>query len=77
VEPETFQKVRSALEADPDLLVADLHLWRVGPRDLAALISVVTSEPKPPDHYKRMATEAVALSHVAVEVNRCPDPPAP
>jgi len=76
VDEEALEKVRAALEENPDDLVADLHLWRVGPRDLAALISVVAQDPKPPDHYKRLATEAVDLSHVAIEVNRCPGPTA-
>ena len=74
VDAESLAKVRAALEANADDLVADLHLWRVGPRDLAALISIVARDPKPPDHYKRLAEDAVELSHVAVEVNRCPGP---
>ena len=76
VDADALEKVRAALEADPDDLVADLHLWRVGPRDLAALISIVARDPKPPEHYKRLAANAVELSHVAVEVNRCPEPAA-
>jgi cation diffusion facilitator family transporter len=76
VDSEAFEKVRAALAEDPDDLVADLHLWRVGPRDLAALISIVAQDPKPPEHYKRLAANAVGLSHVAVEVNRCQEPAA-
>jgi cation diffusion facilitator family transporter len=76
VEAEALAKVRAALEENPDDLVADLHLWRVGPRDMAALISIVAQDPKPPQHYKRLAMQVVELSHVAVEVNRCPGPAA-
>jgi len=76
VDEGAFEKVRAALEEEPNDLVADLHLWRVGPRDLAALISIVADDPKPPDHYRRLAAGAVELSHVAVEVNRCPEPAA-
>ena len=76
VDEEALEKVRAALEDDPDDLVADLHLWRVGPGDLAALISIVAQDPKPPEHYKRLAANAVELSHVTVEVNRCPGPAA-
>jgi cation diffusion facilitator family transporter len=77
VEEESLEKVRAALEENPDDLVADLHLWRVGPGDLAALISIVATDPKPPEHYKRLASEALELSHVAIEVNRCPGPTTP
>jgi cation diffusion facilitator family transporter len=76
VEANALEKVRAAIEEDPDNVVADLHLWRVGPRDLAALISIVADDPKPPDHYKRLAADAIELSHVAVEVNPCPGPAA-
>jgi cation diffusion facilitator family transporter len=76
VDEGALAKVRAALEENPDDLVADLHLWRVGPRDLAALISIVAQDPKSPEHYKRLAADAVELSHVAVEVNRCPGPTA-
>ena len=76
VDEEALEKVRAALEDDPDDLVADLHLWRVGPGDLAALISIVAQDPKPPEHYKRLAADAVEISHVTVEVNRCPGPAA-
>jgi cation diffusion facilitator family transporter len=74
VDDESLEKVRAALEEDPDDLVTDLHLWRVGPGALAALISIVVRDPKPPEHYKRLAGEAVELCHVAVEVNCCTDP---
>jgi hypothetical protein len=37
----------------------------------------VAKEPKSPEHYKGLAADAVELSHVAVEVNRCPGPAAP
>jgi cation diffusion facilitator family transporter len=36
----TLNRVRAAIEADADNQIADLHIWRVGPRDFAAIISV-------------------------------------
>ena len=57
--------------------LADLHLWRVGPQDLAAIISVVTHEPHPPEHYRDLAEAVHPLSHVTVEVRTCEHgPPA-
>jgi cation diffusion facilitator family transporter len=65
--------VKAALEVDDDTRVADLHLWRVGPRHLAAIISVVTHEPKEPEHYKARLQGHDDLVHLTVEVHRCTD----
>jgi len=39
-EPAIEAKVRAALAAQPDIRVADLHVWRVGPAAHAAIVSV-------------------------------------
>ena len=58
---------------DADNKVADLHVWRVGPGHLAAMLTVVTREPRPPAHYKSLLAGLPGLSHVTVEV----ETPAP
>ncbi len=63
--------IKEAVEADSDNLIADLHVWHLGPRDLSATLSVVTHHPKPPEHYKRLLSGIPNLSHVLVEVNAC------
>jgi cation diffusion facilitator family transporter len=65
--------IRAAIEADADARVADLHVWRVGPRHLAAIVSLVAHDPREPDHYKRLLRAQRDLVHVTVEVHRCPD----
>ncbi len=40
----------------------------------SVLSSTALLEPKTPDHYRNVAADALAFSHVAVEVNRCPGP---
>jgi cation diffusion facilitator family transporter len=72
VEPETVERIRTALQEDSDDLVTDLHLWRVGPNQLAAIISIVSHEAKLPEFYKESLSERFDLAHVTVEVNRCP-----
>jgi Co/Zn/Cd efflux system component len=68
----TRQALCAALETPSDDLVADLHVWRVGPGRLAAVVALVCDEPRAPEHYKRLMQTAVAgLVHVTVEVNRC------
>lgn len=60
-----------ALESDADNRVADLHVWRVGPQHLAAIVSVVTHEPRDPAHYKRLLAGERDLVHVTVEIQAC------
>ena len=54
VNMETVATIYSTIEADSDNRVSDLHIWRIGTNQLAAIISVVTHFPKPPDHYKKL-----------------------
>ena len=63
--------IRSRLEAGEDR-VTDLHLWQLGPGHCAALISLVSHEPLPPAAYKARLRDLKGLSHVTVEVERCP-----
>jgi hypothetical protein len=44
----------------------------LGPGHLAAVISVVTHEPRAPDHYKGRLAGLTGLSRVTVEVVPCP-----
>lgn len=67
----TTNAVRKAIEGDPDNRIADLHVWRVGPGHLAAVLTVVTHEPRPPAHYKSLLANIPNLSHVTVEVELC------
>jgi len=68
---ETTTAVRKAIEAEPDNRIADLHVWRVGPGHLAAVLTIVTHDPRPPAHYKTLLAGVPNLSHVTVEVERC------
>ncbi len=65
--------MRAAVEGGGDDRVADLHVWRVGPRHLAAIVSVVTSAPRAPDHYKARLRAFGDLAHLTVEVQPCED----
>lgn len=68
--------IRGAVERDSDAAVADLHVWSVGPGIYSVIVSVVTSAPKPPDHYKRLMPDHLNLVHRTVEVHRCVHEPA-
>lgn len=51
--------------------VSDLHLWRVGPGHLAAIVSIVSDNSLEPDEYKDKLTGYLQLSHITVEVQPC------
>lgn len=62
-------RVRTVVEAEGDQL-ADLHLWRLGPGHLGAIVAVATAHPaREPEHYRRLFAQFPSLSHVTVEVS--------
>ena len=63
--------VKLAVESDADNQVADLHLWQMGPDRVAAIISIVTHEPRDPSHYKALLAGFSDLAHTTIEVNAC------
>src|ERR1041385_7266143 len=70
-DPALANDIATRLEQSGDR-ISDLHLWRVGPGHLAAVISLVTDDPRPPSHYKKRLGGIPDLSHVTIEVERCP-----
>ena len=64
------ERVRAAIEIDGDRVV-DLHLWRLGPGHVGAILSLVAAEPQDPAVYKRRLAAIAGLSHTTIEVNRC------
>jgi Co/Zn/Cd efflux system component len=72
--PDTalLARIRRRVEADGDR-VADLHLWRLGPGHLGAIVTVVTERSRDPSFYRAKLECFPTLSHVTVEVaNRPP-----
>lgn len=70
-DPALSRKIAARLEQGSDR-VSDLHLWRLGPGHLAAVVSLVTHEPRSPDQYKNRLSGLTGLSHVTIEVVTCP-----
>jgi cation diffusion facilitator family transporter len=62
-------RMRAAIEADGDRLT-DLHLWRLGPGHLGAIVSVTTRRPRGADYYQSLLRRFRALSHVTVQVQQ-------
>jgi cation diffusion facilitator family transporter len=63
--------VRTSIEAVDDNRVADLHVWSVGPNIYAAIVSVVTHEPRAPEHYKSLVPKEAGIVHMSVDVHAC------
>ncbi len=75
VDDETRQQIQQAIEADADNRVTDLHVWKVGPRQLAVIVSLVTHYPKPVEEYRQLLNDFIELQHLTIEVHHCRDTP--
>ena len=62
-------RMRAAIEADGDRLT-DLHLWRLGPGHLGAIVSVTTRRQRGADYYQSLLRRFRTLSHVTVQVQQ-------
>ncbi|MGB6795496.1 MAG: CDF family Co(II)/Ni(II) efflux transporter DmeF [Xanthobacteraceae bacterium] len=61
------ERMRAIIETDGDHLT-DLHLWRLGPGHLSAIVSVATPRQRGVDYYQSLLRRFRTLSHVTVEV---------
>ena len=69
VNPDTglSSNIRQIVEAGGDRLT-DLHLWRLGPGHLGAIVSVETLHDRGADYYRTRLTQFRSISHLTVEV---------
>ncbi|MFM0327911.1 CDF family Co(II)/Ni(II) efflux transporter DmeF [Caballeronia glebae] len=66
------ENVRRVIEDNGDT-VLDLHVWRVGPGHMSAVLSVCTpDDQRNPSFYHAALNRFKGLSHVTVEVNAAP-----
>ena len=61
-------RLRHAIEGDGDSL-ADLHIWRLGPGHLGAIVSVSTGAPRGVGYYRAKLARFRSLSHLTIEVH--------
>jgi cation diffusion facilitator family transporter len=66
-DPRMAEKVRKTIETEGDRVI-DLHLWRLGPGHLGAIVSVATTKPHEAAHYRQRLAGFSDLSHITVEV---------
>ena len=67
--------LRAAIERDGDALV-DLHLWRLGPGHLGAILAISAASGRDVADYRRAAMQVRRFSHLTIEVDRRKPAPA-
>jgi cation diffusion facilitator family transporter len=73
IDEEYRQRITQAIEQDADNRISDMHVWKVGANHYAAIIALVTHQPRPAEHYRALLSEFHSLSHLTIEVNECRD----
>ncbi|MGH7023243.1 MAG: CDF family Co(II)/Ni(II) efflux transporter DmeF [Caulobacteraceae bacterium] len=68
-DPRVTDELRRAMEHNGDRLT-DLHVWRLGPGHLGAIVSVETSSTHGPEFYRERLRRFRSVSHLTVEVSR-------
>lgn len=63
------ESIHGAVAEQGDRLT-DLHVWRLGPGHLGAIIAVETSEARSPEFYRQRLRHLRMLSHLTVEINQ-------
>jgi cation diffusion facilitator family transporter len=64
------EAIRSAIERREGERLSDLHLWRVGPGHVAAIVSVVSERGASADEVRAALAGVGTLAHLTVEVRR-------
>ena len=63
------ESIHGAVEAQGDRLT-DLHVWRLGPGDLGAIVAVESNHARSPEFYREKLSHLAMLSHVTMEVHQ-------
>jgi cation diffusion facilitator family transporter len=63
------ETLRRAIEREGDS-VLDLHLWRLGPGHLGAILSIETTSEREIGHYREAAMGVARFSHLTIEIAR-------
>jgi cation diffusion facilitator family transporter len=65
------ERLRAEVEGGGDKLT-DLHLWRLGPGHLGAIVSIATSQSRGCEYYRTRLARFKSLSHLTIEVSHRP-----
>ncbi|TQV77710.1 CDF family Co(II)/Ni(II) efflux transporter DmeF [Denitrobaculum tricleocarpae] len=62
-------KVRETIEDNGDT-ITDLHIWQVGPGHYSVIVSIASTAPDSPSHYKAQLEGIDHLAHTTIEVHK-------
>lgn len=65
------REIRRIVAVQPDLEIADLHVWRIGPASRACILALVSHAPQPVEYYRQQLSQIHGLDHVTIEINQC------
>lgn len=66
-----FEDIAQHMKTELNTTITDIHVWRIGALDKAAILSVSTDKPHEPDEYKHALRHYLPqLSHVSVEIHK-------
>jgi cation diffusion facilitator family transporter len=77
IDKKVVAAIKKAMEDEPDIKIADIHVWRVGPADFAAILSIVTHRPQKIAYYRGLLADFPEITHITVEVNVCEEESCP
>ena len=75
VKSEVRDEIREIIEADADNRITDLHVWKIGPKHLAVLLTIVTHHPRSASAYKQLLADFNEIKPLSIEVIKCEDKP--
>ena len=67
------EEIRNAIETE-NIQITDLHLWQIGPGIYSLALTITTTNPHPPDHYRHQLPKHPGLVHTTIEVTATPSP---
>lgn len=62
-------RVRKSIENNGDT-ITDLHIWQVGPGHYSVIVSIASTAPDSPSHYKAQLEGIDHLAHTTIEVHK-------
>jgi cation diffusion facilitator family transporter len=67
--------IKEKIEGALDNRITDIHVWKVGPADYAAIIAIATHYPQQIGYYKDLLRNFANLSHLTFEIHACEGEP--
>ncbi|WP_394148140.1 CDF family Co(II)/Ni(II) efflux transporter DmeF [Shewanella atlantica] len=71
IEEQYKNRIITEIESEDDHQIADLHIWRVSADHYAAVLSIVSHQPRDAEYFKAKLKKFERLSHLTIELNTC------